>query len=85
MLHKLWRDENGAVVSVEIVVIATVLVIALMAAWGVLRAALFVQITEQAEWIAGGSHASHTVQIDTVASFLGGESGLLGPGICSGP
>lgn len=53
MLRRLWDDEQGAIVSIEILVIATVLVIALMAAWVAVRNAVIVQINDQAEWISG--------------------------------
>ena len=54
MLRKLWRDECGAVVSAEIVVIVSVLVIALMVGWAVLRNVVLIQIHDQAHWMAGG-------------------------------
>jgi hypothetical protein len=53
MWRNLWDDERGAIVSVEILVIATILVIALMAAWVTVRNAVIVQINDQAEWISG--------------------------------
>ena len=53
MLRKLWRDKCGAVVSAEIVVIVSVLVIALMVGWALLRNVVFVELSNQAEWIAG--------------------------------
>ena len=45
MLRKLWRDECGAVVSAEIVVIVSVLVIALMVGWALLRNVVFDIVT----------------------------------------
>jgi hypothetical protein len=62
MLRKLWRDDGGAIVSMEIVVVATVLVIALLAAWAVVRSAVFTQINEQAEWIAGSEQTQQSQQ-----------------------
>jgi Flp pilus assembly pilin Flp len=53
MLRRLWDEEQGAVVSIEILVIATILVIALMAAWVTVRNAVIIQINDQAEWISG--------------------------------
>lgn len=52
-LRRLWDEEQGAVVSIEILVIATILVIALMAAWVTVRNAVIIQINDQAEWISG--------------------------------
>jgi Flp pilus assembly pilin Flp len=53
LFRNLWDDEQGAIVSVEILVIATILVIALMAGWVMVRNAVLVQINDQAEWISG--------------------------------
>jgi hypothetical protein len=53
MLRRLWQDEQGAIVSSEILVIATILVLGLMAAWAAVRNAVITQIEEQACWIAG--------------------------------
>lgn len=64
MLRKLWRDECGAVVSAEIVVIVSVLVIALMVGWALLRNVVFVELSNQAEWIAGGDHEEHIITIE---------------------
>ena len=65
MLRKLWRDECGAVISAEIVVIVSVLVIGLMVAWALLRNVLFVELSNQAEWIAwGDEHQDHQIVID---------------------
>ena len=64
MLRKLWRDECGAVVSAEIVVIVSVLVIALMVGWALLRNVVFVELSNQAEWIAGEGHETHEIEIE---------------------
>lgn len=53
MLRKLWTDEGGALLSSEFLVLSTVLVIALMAAWVVVRNAVVTQIHEQAMWVVG--------------------------------
>ena len=64
MLRKLWRDQFGAVVSAEIVVIVSVLVIALMVGWALLRNVVFVELSNQAEWIAGTGHEDHIIEIE---------------------
>ena len=64
MLRKLWRDECGAVVSAEIVVIVSVLVIAMMVGWALLRNVIFVELSNQAEWIAGEEHVDHEIMIE---------------------
>lgn len=64
MLRKLWRDECGAVVSAEIVVIVSVLVIAMMVGWALLRNVVFVELSNQAEWIAGEDHEDHIIEIE---------------------
>jgi hypothetical protein len=76
MLRKLWRDDGGAVVSMEIVVVATVLVIALLAAWAVVRNAVFTQINDQAEWIAGSEQTqqSQTQSLQSVEGVEGTET-----------
>ncbi len=66
MLRKLWDDECGAVVSMEIVVIGTVLVIGLIAGWALLRAVIFVELSNQAEWIAGHEDHMQEIEIDAV-------------------
>lgn len=73
MLRQLWDDDSGAIISAELTVIATFLVIALIAAWIVVRNAIFVQLSEQAEWIAGPGHEDHEVtldEIDTASDFF---------------
>lgn len=62
LLRKLWDDQRGAVVSVEILVIATVLVIAVITAWVAVRNAVIGQIDEQAHWIAGDEHDDENLQ-----------------------
>ena len=65
MLRKLWRDQCGAVVSAEIVVIVSILVIALMVGWALLRNVVFIELSNQAEWIAGHEeHFDETIMID---------------------
>ena len=68
MLRKLWRDECGAVVSAEIVVIVSVLVIALMVGWALLRNVVFVELSNQAEWIAGHDEPpmDHIITIEEI-------------------
>ncbi len=47
MLRQFCDDEAGAVISAELVVIATVLVIGLIVGWVVLRNAVFRQLRNQ--------------------------------------
>jgi Flp pilus assembly pilin Flp len=77
MLRKLWRDDCGAVVSIEIVVIATVLVIALLAAWAAVRNAVFTQINEQAEWIAGTNQQAQPITTVQSLEELEATDGIL--------
>ena len=61
MLRKLWNDQHGAILSMELVVIGSVLIIGLIVGWALLRSVLFVELTNQAEWMAG--HEDHIVEI----------------------
>jgi len=84
MLRRLWKDEYGAVVSMEIVVIASVLIIALLAGWALLRGVMFVELNNQAEWIAGGEHEEHIEEIEideitTCADVFGNNGEGDGP------
>jgi hypothetical protein len=70
LLRQLWRDQGGAVVASEILVIATILVIGLMVAWVAVRDAVIVQIDKQADWISG----SEGEELESLgAEALGGE------------
>lgn len=80
MLRQLWDDECGAILSMEIVVVATVLVIALIAGWALLQRVVFIEMSNQAEWIAGPEHEQHQqdIEIDDVvltADKVFGEGG----------
>lgn len=76
MLRRLWNDEEGAIVSMEVLVIATILGIGLMAAWAAVRNAVVMQIEDQAEWITGGD----LEDVEFVPPTGEGNSGFL---VCS--
>ena len=76
MLKKLWHDEQGAIVSVEILVIATILVIGLMVAWVAVRNAVVVKINDQAEWISGEENDDAEQQGNDILTC----SDVFGPG-----
>ena len=68
MLRKLWKDECGAILSMELVVIASVLVIAMIVAWALLRSVLFVELHNQAEWIAGDQKHIKKIEIEKITT-----------------
>lgn len=52
MLRKLWNDEAGAIVSAEIVLVATILVIAMVTGLASLRDAVVTELADVGQAIA---------------------------------
>lgn len=67
MLRKLWNDEAGAIVSAEIVLVATILVIAMVTGLASLRDAVVTELADVGEAIAAVDQ-SYTVGAITAHS-----------------
>lgn len=52
-LQKIWNDDDGAVVTVDVLIWVTIVGIGSMTAWVMVRNAVLAKIEEQAAWIAG--------------------------------
>jgi len=57
MFAKLWKDEAGFVISVELIFIATILVLGLIVGWSNLEEAVKVELTELGNAVMGLSQA----------------------------
>lgn len=51
LLKKLWKDEGGFVISVELILIVTILVIGLVSGWTMLRDAVLAELADTANSI----------------------------------
>ncbi len=75
VLRKLWNDDNGFVVTVELILVATILVIGLVTGFAMLRDAVLAELSDTAmafgsidqSWTMGGA------LYDPVASTAGSE------------
>jgi Flp pilus assembly pilin Flp len=67
MLRKLWNDEAGAIVSAEIVLVATILVIAMVTGLASLRDAVVTELADVGQAIANVDQ-SYTVGAVTAHS-----------------
>ena len=52
MLKNLWSDEGGALVSIEILIIATLSICALVVGWSTLRVAVVTELADVAAAVA---------------------------------
>lgn len=90
MLNRLWNDQAGFVVSAELVLIATILVIGLIVGWATVRdqvmqelgdvAAAISQINQSYTWSAVTGHTSSVAGtiFDDTADFCDEEAQLEG-------
>lgn len=90
MLRKLWNDEAGAIVSAEIVLVATILVIAMVTGLASLRDAVVTELADVGAAIANvdqtytvGGITAHSAAISSsgysdVADFCDDGSSVLG-------
>ncbi len=75
MLKKFWNDEAGFVVTVEMILVATVLVIGLVAGLAMLRDAVLAELgdTAQAFGAMDQSYSVGGANYDAVASSAGSD------------
>jgi len=73
LVRKLWKDEGGFVVSVELILIVTILVIGLVSGWTMLRDAVLAELADTANAI-GSTDQSFEVSGVTYGTAGGGAS-----------
>jgi type II secretory pathway pseudopilin PulG len=73
MLQKLWNDEAGAIVSAEIVLVATILVIGSIVGLKNVRDAVVTELSDVAQAIANVSQSYSYSGIDGHASGTAGS------------
>jgi hypothetical protein len=74
MLKRLWQDQGGAVVTPEIVLIATVLIIGMMVGLKSVRDAV---VTEMADLAQGVSNIDQSFSYSGVDGHSGGQAGAF--------
>jgi len=74
LLSKLWADDDGFIISIEMLFIAVVLVIGLVAGWANLRAAIVTQFTTLANAILA---LNFDYEIDQIEGDTGASGGTL--------
>ena len=72
LLSKLWADDGGFIVSIELLFIAVILVIGLIAGWVNLRKAVFTEFTALGNAILA---LNVGYQIDGISGDTGGSEG----------
>ena len=72
MLRQLWNDESGAIVSAEIVLVATILIIGLIVGLKSLRDAVVAELADVAQAI---SNLNQTYTYSGVTGHAGGTAG----------
>ena len=72
LLSKLWADDDGFIVSIELLFIAVILVIGLIAGWANLRVAIVTEFTTLANAVLA---LNPGFQIDEVEGNTGGSQG----------
>jgi hypothetical protein len=74
MLMKLWNDEVGAIVSAEIVLVATILVIGMIVGLKSVRDAVVTELADVAQAIANIDQSYSYSAVTGHAAFSGGGS-----------
>jgi Flp pilus assembly pilin Flp len=82
MLRKLWNDEAGAIVSAEIVLVATILVIGMIVGLKSVRDAVVTELADVAQAIADLSQSYSYSGVDGHAAATSGSVFLDAQDFC---
>ncbi|WP_254512714.1 Flp family type IVb pilin [Anatilimnocola floriformis] len=78
LVRKLWKDEGGFVVSVELILIVTILVIGLVSGWTMLRDAVLAELADTANAIGATDQSFEVSGVTYGAAGSGASSAHFG-------
>ena len=84
MIQKLWQDEVGAIVSAEIVLVATILVIGMIVGLKSVRDAAVTELADVAQAIANLDQSYSYSSVSGHAASTAGSQFLDAPDFCDG-
>ncbi|MCA9246578.1 MAG: hypothetical protein KDA42_05665 [Planctomycetales bacterium] len=85
MLRKLWNDEAGAILSAEIVLVATILVIGMIVGLKSVRDAVVSELADVAQAFANIDQSYSYSAVDGHGAFTEGATFADSPDFCDDP